>query len=515
MSIPKRKRFAFRPMVTESRLECRLVLDGATSAAAAVASPMVLVVAPPTQLAPDGVTPAPAPSPISASAAARLSRPLTVASLRKDYAKQVRAAARDLRSAIQTQLGQLYANGATPTAQQLADFNASVAGALNATALRLSVQASLLPNSGARLVPAIQNAILGSGPRSLASRLTSLAQSGNLSGSTGTSTRALTRLLNTSTHQTNSQLTNFFNTTPVNRLSVNSSGQHIPLQQFLGGQLINQVANTFGSLAQALPSVAGTILFPNGGSAAPPGTSLNTLLPNGGSAAPPNNILFPNGGSAAPPNTSLNTFNTQLNNALSTAAFELGSGLSLFPNTSGVVSQLQPMLFGVANGNTGTTGSTAATSLASALQNLQFGSTGFNTDVSNAFGTAFQNLVTPIARAFGMTGTLNTVLPTSGFSSVFGSPFTGSSFFNGFNSGFATGTTPGFIGFGMAPTAFNTSFGTGFNNFISGINQSLGFNQALGAGSGVNGISTGQVGAGSGVNGIGSGFTTGTGGGIA
>ena len=435
--------------------------------------------------------------------------------MQRDYAKQVHVAARDLRSAIQAQIGQLYANGATPTTQQLANFNASIAGALDATALRLSVQASLLPNSGARLLPAIQNAILGSGPRSLASRLTTLAQSGQLSGSTGTSTQALTRMLNTSTQQTASQLTNYFDTTPVNRLSVNSSGQRIPIQQYIGGQLLNQVGNTFGSLAQSFPTVASAILYPNG-------TTTTTT----------------------PTQTNLNAFTTQYNNALATAAFVLGSGLSVLPSASSVVSQLQPLLFGLANGSTGSTGTTGLagstgttgltgstgsgtlSSLVSALQNLQYGSTGFNTAVSNAFSSSFQNLVTPIARAFDMNGSLNAVLPTSGFTSLFGSPFTGSTFFNGFNNGFSTGTNTGFIGFGMAPNAFNTSFGTGFNNFVTNFNQNLGFNQAVGAGSGVNGIGSGlNTGIGSGLNtgigsgtttttGVGSGTTTGTGGGI-
>jgi len=474
---PERKRFAFRPTVTEASLEGRLVLSsGAGTITAAVGSPQVMVVTPPTELAPAGVTPAPAPSPIGARAAARALHPMTLAQVRKDYRTQVRVAARDLRTAIQTQVGQLYANGATPTAQQLADFNASVAGARDATALRLSAQAALLPNSGTRLVPAIQNAILGSGPRSLASRLTALAQSGQLSGTTGASARALTRLLNTSTVQTNAQLNNFFNTTPVNRLSVNSAGQRIPLGQFIGGQILNQAANTFGALAQSFPTVA-------------------------------NSMLFPNGATGTPTQAALNAFTSQSGNALGTAAFVLGSDLSLFPNTSSVVTQLQPMLFGAANG-TGTATTNAINSLAATLGGLQFGSTGFNTAVSNAFGTAFQSLATPIAQFFGITGPTNTVLPTSGLTSLFGTPFTGSSFFNGFNNGFATGTNTGFIGFGMTPTAFNTSFGTGFNNSVTSFNTGLGFNQLVGAGSGVTGI-------GSGTNtGIGSGTITGTGGGI-
>jgi hypothetical protein len=386
------------------------------------------------------------------------------------YRKQVRAATRDLQAAIQSQVGQLYANGATPTAQQIADFNASIAGALNATALRLSTQAALLPRGGTRLVPAIQNALLGAGPRSLVSRLNTLVQSGQLSGTTGASANALTRLLNTTNQQAVSRINTYFNNTPVTQLSVNSTGQRIPLEQFMGNQLLNQVANTFGTLAQTFPSVA-------------------------------NSTLFPNGTNVTPTQAEVNQFNTQVGNALATAAFQVGSGLSVFPGSSGVISQLQPLLFGSTNSPVNSVASSAATginstggtfnpsassaatgiagnsfsSLVSALQGLPFGSTGFNTAVSNAFGTAFQNLVTPLNQFFQMTGQPNVTLPTNGFTSPFGSAFTGNTFFNGFNNGFATGTTPGFIGFGTAPTGFNTNFGTGFNNSVSSFNTSVGF----------------------------------------
>jgi hypothetical protein len=197
--------------VTESRLEERLVLAGGTTTAAA--TPAVVVLTPSPLYQELGPTPPPAASPVSPRVVRLRSRPLTKARLLADYARAVRLATRDLQSAIKTQIGQLHANGATPTAQQIAVFNASIAGVLNATAMRLSVQSSLLPNSSRRLIPAIQNAILDSGPTSLASRLTSLAQSGQLSGTTGASSVALSRLINTSTRQTISQLSIFFNTT--------------------------------------------------------------------------------------------------------------------------------------------------------------------------------------------------------------------------------------------------------------------------------------------------------------
>ena len=353
----------------------------------------------------------------------------------------------------------------TPTAQQMADFQASVAGALNATALRLSAQAELLPNAGNRLVPAVQNAILGSRPRSLANRLVSLAQSGQLS----TSTQALSRVLLAAPANALSQINNYFNTTPVNRLSVNASGQRIPLAQYLGGQLLNQVGNTLGSLAQSFPNVA-------------------------------NSMLYSNGATGTPTQAAMNAFSTAYNNALSTAAFQLGSALSLFRGYASAIPQLQPLLWGVSNGINGTT------SLLSALQNLPYGTSGFNSAVSTAFGNAYQALVSPLDSFLGMTGQSNLTLPTTGFTSPFGTAYTGGSFNGGFNNGFATGTTSGYIGFGMAPTTFNTNFGTGFNNFISTYNQNLG----LGSLGSVTGTGTTGLGTAIGTTGQGVGTAVGT-----
>ena len=339
MSNANRKRTWFRPSVTEARLEERLVLSSGTGVTA-VANPAVVQVIPSPVYAELDLTPPPAAPPVSAAVArARASHKLTVRQLRADYTKQVRAAARDLRSAIKADIAQLYANGSTPTAQQLADFKASAAGAVNATALRLSTQAALLPDS-ARLVSAVQNEVLGSGAKSLASRLVSLAQSGKLSGSTAASSCALATTFNTASQQTISQINHYFNTTPVNSLSVNSSGQRIPLEQYLGSQLLNQVGDTLGSLAQSFPNVA-------------------------------NAMLFPNGTTGTPTQAATNAFTTQYDNALATAAYQLGSGLALFPGSSALVSQIQPILFGTNSGGVSPTANNLQTGT------LAIGTTGF------------------------------------------------------------------------------------------------------------------------------------------
>src|SRR5213079_2415322 len=104
-----------------------------------------------------------------------------------------------------------------------------------------------------------------------------------------------------------------------------------------------------------------------------------------------NAALFPNGATGTPSQDAMNAFTSQFNNALGTAAFQLGSALSLFPGSSNVVAQLQPMLFGSAN---------STNNLVSALQNLPFGTPGFDAAVASAFNTGFQNMLTPISTFF-------------------------------------------------------------------------------------------------------------------
>ncbi len=464
----KKVKPAFRPSMIDSPLEDRVVLSGT---AATAGSPLAVYQLKPSPVYAElGLTPPPAAPPISAALARELAaHNLPVNLVHKAFRQQVHLASQDLRAAVQSQIAQLYANGSTPTAQQLANFRAGIAGVVNATALRLSTQASLLPRSS-RLVAKIQNSILGTGANSLASRLNNLAESGRLSGTTAASTRALSNLFSNATRLGVRQVNGYFGYNPVNALSVNTSGQRIPLEQYMGSQLVHQLGNTLGLLAQSFPNVA------------------NSMLYGGANAA------------GTPTPAALAAFNTAYNNAINTAAFQLGSGLSLFPLNSSVVSQLVPLIYGggttgATTGTIGTTGNNVFTALASIpgyLQNLLAGNptgttgtgigtgiTSLNTAIANAFGNVYSGLARPIGTYFGVTMPSTLTLPTSGFNSLFASPYVNSSFFNGFNNGFSNGTTPGFIGFGMAPTTFNTSFGTGFNNFISNFNQRVGLVQQL------------------------------------
>jgi hypothetical protein len=405
---------AFCPSVTEAKLEERLVLSSTNT-----------------------VTPPASPAPFFSSVV--IGNPIhakTVAQLRTAYAREVALTAVNLRSGVGAEIGQLFANGAVPTQQQLTDFNAGVQGELDATALQLSNQASLLPGSNTSLVPGIQNALLGSDSNSLSSRLTAALQSSRNTASAARLQSAFAHAIIAAPRQITSQLNQFFASNNLSQLSVNSSGQHISLSQFMGGQVVSQLSNTLGSLAQSFPTVATSMLFPNG----------TTSLPG---------------------QDLLSAFDTQATNALTTVAFQLGSSLSMFGGFSNVVSQIQPMLFG---------STTNLNSLSSSLQNLSFGGTGLDSEVTSVFNTGFNNLLTPVNSFLGIAtqGQSNSVLPTTGFTSPFSSQFTGSSFNNGFNNGFATDTNSGFVGFGTAPSAFNTNFGTGFNNAVTTASQGLG-----------------------------------------
>ncbi len=123
----------------------------------------------------------------------------------------------------------------------------------------------------------------------------------------------------------------------------------------MGNQLLSQVGNLLGLFAQNFPIVSTSAVFPNG-------TTDGNGLP------------------IAASQDALSAFNLQARNAQQTAAFRLGNGLSILPGASQASSRLRPILFGSGLGST---------SLASALQNFPFGSTGFNSAVSDAFNGRF------------------------------------------------------------------------------------------------------------------------------
>ncbi|MDB5352436.1 MAG: hypothetical protein JWN86_3683 [Planctomycetota bacterium] len=401
MTPPRRMKYAFRPTVDDSPLEPRIVLS----------TVVPTVVRTHASLA-------------AAQALNNLVYSLSGQRLNHAVTQQVRAATSSARQAINAQITQLYANG-RPTAQQKADFLATANGILDATALRLSTLASLLPGGNDVLVPGIQRALLGSQSNSLASRIEQAVQSDRTARALTTS---LTQNVNRATTQRISVFNNYLSGNGPAFASIDQNGQSIPYAQFIGNQIISQLGNTLGMLSQTLPTLANSTLFANGATTATASAQ--------------------------------QAFANQTLSALGVAASQLSTGLSLVPGLApSLTSQLQTGLFG-----------SGSSSLFSTLQSLASTNNGFGAATSTAFTNAFQSLTSPLSSSFILPASQTFQLPTSTFSNLFSSEF--SSFGNGFNTGFGSG----FPGLGTASSSFNTNFGTGFNNLISTQNTGFGFN---------------------------------------
>ena len=396
MSHPRKNRRAFHPTLNGALLEDRVVPSTLTSAEIQAALQSSRGISARAFFA---TLPVAAPSGIATSS----SSAMTVRQVENAYLRQVRTATTDLRQTINSELTQLFASG-KPTAQQLAAFDSFAQGAVDATALRLSSQAALLPGSSTHLVSAIQDSLLSTSAGSLVSRIQNAVNSSRATQTAQALQSAVTRQVTSSMQTQSARLGNFFNTTSLNRLSVDTSGSRIPLQQFIGNQIVSQLGDSLGALAQSFPTVANSVLFANG--------------------------------VTTPTTTAQTAFMNQTAQALGTVAFQLGSDLALTgQNETSLIPQLQSSFFAPGS---------ATNSLVNALQTLPFGTTGFNTAATTAFNTAFQNIVSPL------NGFLNLPLPTSTLTlpdgevvGIFNQSL--SSFGGGFNNGFGSG----FVGFGQ------------------------------------------------------------------
>jgi trimeric autotransporter adhesin len=474
MTHSKRKRIALRPSVNDQKLEDRVLLSGSGTASAA---PQVVLLTP-------AVTPAAATTPKSPAAVVRAVR----TALRTEFKSESAA----LRKTVDADIKQLYANGRIPSAQAKADFAAEVDGAVDAIALGISAPASLLPGSANTLVPTLQSELLGSSAGSLASRLAAVTNGARANVSAAALTTAVNQAVNSAATRTVASTNVYLSTAPLNHLSV-VNGQYLPLQQYMGNQVISQLENNLGLLAQTYPTVANAMLFPTTAST---GTGTNLTATTGTTGINTSGSTSTTGttGTTATLNpTLLGTFNTQVNNALGTVAYVLGSELALFPGSSSVVSQLDSALFGGSSGTSGATGTTtnptssAVNSLATALANLQYGATGssqLSSAVTSAFTTGLQNLVTPLSTFLNVVSPADLALSTSNFSNPYASGYATPAFAAGFNNGFVTTTgtgsnSMGFVGFGVSPTlstsTYNTNFGTGFSNLVNLLDTSAGF----------------------------------------
>lgn len=468
MSItPRRDRRAFLPAVLGISLEERVVMSGAPAWT--------------TILRGSAGSPSGPSTPSGPSSPTGLGD-ITARQLMTAYNQQFGASRTALQQYINDQISTLYspanlgANG-RPTQQAVADFNNNVGGAINATAFGLSSQVALLPGSSQRLVPNLQQSLLGSGSGSLASRIAAQVNSGRGLASQRLLQNAIDRQIGTAFTTGNGQVSSLLRSPQLGRSTVDSTGQRVSLSQYLGNQAALQINNTFGALANSVGANAQSTLFDSTG-------AFNSQA--------------------------VGAFQQQYGNALNAAAYQVNGLLSLLPNSSSIRSGLQSGFFGTTNG-TGTPNANLYNALSGVFPtdtgatSTPFTTDAFNTAFQNGFTTAFQNFNGPVATLLNQTSA-GSQLPTgffqtgAAFPSVFGTQFTGSTFNNGFNNGFAT-TGTGFPGFGTAPSAFNTGFGTGFNGLITNMNGQAGITIPT---------STGTIGTGTGT-GIGTGTGTGTG----
>jgi len=466
---PRKNRVAFRPTLDDGRLEDRVVLN-----AAATSAPwMGLLRGPvgqagqPSQPGQPSLPQFPGLPGQVGRLVGRLSRGdlAEARQLNTLYQQQFRDAEQALQQFAGSQIAAAYANSANLgpdgrlTAQALSDLQNNLNGALDAVAFQVSSQAALLPGATrGDLLSNLQNGLLGTGRNSLASRIATTLNSSRFANSQATLQDAVNRQINSGFFGNQLQLDRFLTRTPLTNLSVDATGQRIPITQFMGNQAAQQINNTLGTFANNIGPVARSALFDSTTGAFNP--------------------------------QAVSGFQQQFNNALNTAAFQTGNLLSLFPNSSSLRSQIGTAFFdnGV-NATTGLPNTSFANTLAGVFptntgpNSSPFTSDMFNTAFQNGFTNAFQNFSTPLNNFFGIqptNGTGTSALPSgffqsgSTFPSVFGSQFNTSSFNNGFNNGFLANGS-GFPGLGTVPTGFNNAFGTGFNNFVNTTNLGMGF----------------------------------------
>jgi len=400
----------------------------------------------------------------------------------QSYRAQLQAASNDLRQYVRTQISQLFANG-TPTQAQIADLRDQLSGAVNATAFRVSSQLALLPRATERLVANVQNNLLANNGTSLLGRFNRLLNSQALTQSPDRLATFLNRAVNANGASNVGQLNNFLTTSPIFRNSVDATtGQTIPLQQFMAQQALFQFGNSLGSLANSFPNVANSAIFQNGAMSTDPAIQ--------------------------------GAFASQLRNAVSLAANQLGNNLAVFPNRASlfpgsgtnVLSPISQALFG-AGTTGGTTGGTANSLFASLGQIPTTGTSDqFFQGVNTAFTNSFNNVGNVLNPFFGIATPPGGVqsLPTSPFQNIFQT--FGNSQLDNFNSGFGSG----FIGFGQPTTgvgtgSLRTGFGTGFNGLLGTQNTNFGFTNPNFLGFGMTGTGTGT----GSIGGIGNGTNTG------
>ena len=457
-SNPRKNRIAFRPTLGDIQLEERVVLNGTSMTSAAAAAEV-------SALQTGGGT---------TNGQASLEN-LTTRQIRQAFLQQFRGTQTALRQFVNSQASALFNDPANRgpngrlTAEALANFGTNIAGGINAAALRLSAQTSLLPGSSRRLVPELQNALLGSranslNTRSLSSRIANLAGTGIANRSQAAFQNAINREINQSFTNSSARLTNFFNTTPLEP----------PVDRPDDWPASARSRSSWSTKRSPRPITAsGPWPTVSGRTRQRPcstrqARSIRRIWPASNSSSPMHWGRPPSKPVASSRSSRMRRQPWVRNSSPpSSAAASTPSPACRAPVSSTAFRACSPP----ERVREGPRRSLPTRSIQ---------------DSRTRSRTSFQNFTTPLNNFFGVTPTTGTggtfTLPNgffqtgSTFPSVFGSQFTGGTFNNGFNNGFAT-TGSGFPGFGTAPTGFNTGFGTGFNNFTNSLNQQFGFTQ--------------------------------------
>ena len=302
------------------------------------------------------------------------------------YRNQLNAAAKTLNMYIDSRIAQLYANG-NPGPNALAGLMDEISGAVDATTFRVSSQVALLPGTQNRVIAQIQNSQLSGNPRALVSEIQRLVSNPRLNQQGRWLAGAIGQSISRNTQQNALRVGNYLRNAPIYALSVDpSTGQRIPVQQYMAQQVLEQFRNSMGSLSAAIQNSSNTTLFNNGVFNSDPAVQQAYAMQVNDAVSiianqvgynlalfPSNLHLFPNSNSNLI--TTLNDLfygsQTPGNGAITTNA------LAVAPQATPAIAAVTPALLGT------------YPSLYNSLATVPTTSSGFGTGVYNAFNNTY------------------------------------------------------------------------------------------------------------------------------
>ena len=138
------------------------------------------------------------------------------------YRTQFLNAANGAKRILNQEIDQIYANG-KPSANDFATLQGLVNGLSDAATFQLSSHLSLLPAATDKLVAQVQQGMLADNGRSLVQRLNAIIGTARFNRSADSLKAAINQTITNFTKMADRQLLNYLNTTPINRLSVDST----------------------------------------------------------------------------------------------------------------------------------------------------------------------------------------------------------------------------------------------------------------------------------------------------